>query len=96
MPQLDYPVLGGVLLAVGCWELTGEPDESQRDAAVRLVALGQRFGYHRTLPTLAWTNVHAVVDAVAPDVLDTLVEEYAGQQAVDLRRVALAATATLG
>jgi len=96
MPQLDYPVLGGVLLAVGCWELTGEPDETQRHAAVRLVALGQRFGYHRTLPTLAWTNVHAVVDAVVPDVLDKLVGEYAGQQAVDLRGEALDAVAALG
>ena len=96
MPQLDYPVLGGVLLSVGCWELTGEPDETQRHAAVRLVALGQRFGYHRTLPTLAWTNVHTVVDAVVPDVLDKLVEEYAGQQAVDLRGEALDAVAALG
>ena len=85
MPLLDYPVLGGVLLAVGCWELAGDLDENRRDAAVRLVALGQRFGYHRTLPTMAWTNVHAVADAVVPGALDKLVEEYAGQPAADLR-----------
>ena len=96
MPQLDFPVLGGVLLALGCWVLTGEPDATQRDAAVRLVALGQRFGYHRTLPTLAWTNVHSVVDAVVPGVLDGLVEEYAGQQAAGLRDEAQDAVAALG
>ena len=97
MPQLDYPVAGGVLLAVGCWELTRR---ARRDPAPTppsaCVALGQRFGYHRTLPTLAWTNVRAVVDAVVPGVLDRLVEEYAGQQAVDLRGEALDAVAALG
>ena len=88
-------MLGGVLLAVGCWELTGDLDETSRDAAVRLVALGQRFGYHRTLPTMAWANVHAVVDAVVPGALDTLVEEYAGQPAADLRGEATAAVERL-
>ena len=80
----DLPVVGGVMLAYGCW-LIGEPlDEEMTDAAVRLVALGERFGYHRTLPTMTWANVREVVDGLAPDRLTSRVEEYAEQRAADL------------
>ena len=63
------------------------------DAAVQLVALGQRFGYHRTLPTMAWANVSGVVERLAPGRLAPLVEQYADVPAVDLLDEARAAVA---
>ena len=64
--------------AYACWGL------ENREAALRMVALGYRFGYHRELPTLAWTNVTGLVDSVAPGRLAALVVEYADVPVVDL------------
>jgi predicted ATPase/DNA-binding SARP family transcriptional activator len=81
---VDYPILGGLLLAEGCWVLTGDPSDESSEAALRMVALGYRFGYHRELPTLAWTNVTGLVDPVAPGRLPALVEQFADVPVVDL------------
>jgi hypothetical protein len=81
---VDYPILGGVLLAVGCWALAGEHSEETSEAALRMVALGYRFGYHRELPSLAWSNVTSLVDGLAPGRLAPLVEQYAVVPTVDL------------
>ncbi len=81
---VDYPILGGLLLAEGCWVLTGDPSDESSEAALRMVALGYRFGYHRELPTLAWTNVTGLVDTVAPGRLPALVEQFADVPVVDL------------
>jgi predicted ATPase/DNA-binding SARP family transcriptional activator len=81
---VDYPILGGVLLAEGCWALAGDHSEETSEAALRMVALGYRFGYHRELPSLAWSNVTALVDGMAPGRLAPLVEQYADVPAVDL------------
>ncbi len=83
-PQLDIPVLGGVMLAEGCWLLGGDPTPEVADAAVRMVALGHRFGYHRALPTLAWANVRRVVEDLAPGRLAPVVDRYADIASVDL------------
>lgn len=84
----DFPVLGGVLLGYGCWVLAGsvarEESPTARMAAVRLVALGHRFGYHRSLPSMAWDNVRGLVERTAPVVLTPMLEEYAGRPAPDL------------
>jgi predicted ATPase/DNA-binding SARP family transcriptional activator len=81
---VDYPVLGGVLLAEGCWVLAGAPSPEAVDAALRMVALGYRFGYHRELPSLAWSNVTGLVDGFAPGRLAPLVDRFSDVASVDL------------
>src|SRR5205085_581390 len=83
-PSIDYPILGGVMLGHGCWVLTGDPSPEETDAALRMVALGYRFGYHRELPSLAWSNVVGLVEPLAPGRLQPLVEHYADVLPVDL------------
>ena len=62
---------------------------------MQLVALGQRFGYHRTLPTMAWANVSGVVEGLAPGRLAPFAEQFAGVPAVDLLDEARAAIGVL-
>ncbi len=87
--HVDYPVIGGALVGIGVWRLTDPAgDPAGRDAALRMIALGDRFGYHRALPSMTWPNITRIVhgvDATAPDRLDALVEEYGGRPAVELR-----------
>jgi hypothetical protein len=83
-PSIDYPILGGVLLGMGCWVLAGEPTAEETDPALRMVALGHRFGYHRELPSLAWSNVVGLVEPLAPGRLLPLVEHYADVPPVEL------------
>ena len=57
-----------------------------------MTALGQRFGYHRTLPTMAWANVLRVLEAADPSYpakVEALVASYASRPAVELREEAL-------
>ena len=77
-PHVDFPVCGGGLLALGAWDLTGGVGDAE--TSLRMIALGQRFGYHRTLPTMAWANVLQVlasVDPAYPARVEALVAEYA-------------------
>jgi predicted ATPase len=81
-PHLDYPVCGLGLFALGSWGLL-------RDAlppadAVRLLVLADRFGYNRTIPTMAWERaVEACADR-APDLLAPLRAEYGDRRGQDL------------
>ena len=73
------------MLAEGCWLLGGDPTPEVADAAVRMVALGHRFGYHRALPTLAWANVRRVGRATSPPGgSPRSSRRYAGIASVDL------------
>ncbi|MBV9831854.1 MAG: hypothetical protein JOZ82_09675 [Marmoricola sp.] len=94
--SIDYPVVGGVLLAEGTWVLTGDPAPEEADAALRMVALGHRFGYHREMPTMAWANVVGVVGAHAPGDLEPLVDRYGAVPSVDLLDEARDAVKALG
>ena len=79
----DIPVVGGVLCAVGQWRLvagTRAPAD-----AVRLLVIGERFGYYRGIPSMSvgtgrplWQN------ASRPRVLARVEDEYAGRRAADL------------
>jgi hypothetical protein len=62
------------------------------ETSLRMIALGERFGYHRTLPTMAWSNVLQVVESVDPSYVarvSALGEAYAARLAVELRDEAL-------
>jgi len=89
-PHVDFPVCGGGLLALGTWDLTGGVGVAE--TSLRMTALGQRFGYHRTLPTMAWANVLQVLASVDPAYqarVEALVAVYAARSAVELRGEAL-------
>lgn len=88
--RLDYPVAGCVLLAVGAWDLVDGEDRVSRRTAVRMIALAERFGYQRMLPTMGWANVVAMAENLAPGLLAESLEEYAGRPPAGLREDALA------
>ena len=74
--------MGGVLCAVGQWRLvarTGDPAD-----AVRLLVIGERFGYYRGIPSMSWDRATALAERVAPGVLAQVEDEYAGRRAADL------------
>ena len=88
-PHVDFPVCGGGLLALGTWDLAGGVGDAEPRCGR---ALGQRFGYHRTLPTMAWANVLQVlasVDPAHPARVEALVASYTSRPAVELRGEAL-------
>jgi tetratricopeptide (TPR) repeat protein len=72
--RIDYPVTGCVLLALGAWDLTGEPADPE--PAIRALALAQRFAYQRILPTMGWANVERLAESHAPGLLPSLVTSY--------------------
>ena len=72
--RLDYPVLGGALLALGAWDLAGDPDDPE--PAVRAFALAKRFAYQRVLPTMRWSNVERIAEKHAPGLLARLDSVY--------------------
>lgn len=87
---LDVPVVGGVMVALGQW-LISDPDQAQPPTdAVRLLALGERFGYYRGIPSLSWGRARALAETRAPGVLDQVQDEYAGRHLEDLSEEAAA------
>jgi hypothetical protein len=52
--------------------------------------LGERFGYYRGIPSLAWARAQALAESRAPGVLDRMQAEYAGQRTADLPEEAVA------
>ncbi len=81
---LDVPVIGGVMVALGQW-LISDPDCFEPDTdAVRLLALGERFGYYRGIPSLSWDRARALAETRAPRALDQVQGEYAGRPVADL------------
>ena len=63
-PQLDYPVAGLALLALGTWCLLR--DAGAAEDAVGLLVLAERFAYNRMIPTMAWERIAPLAEARAP------------------------------
>ena len=72
----DLPLSGVPLVAVGAWALR-HGDPAAYDEALRLMAIGHRWTYNRSLPSLAWEPLAAMADEVRPGRLDELQAEYA-------------------
>ncbi|BCJ73637.1 SARP family transcriptional regulator [Catellatospora sp. IY07-71] len=81
-PYLDYPVCGLVLFALGAWGLVRDALPVQD--TVRLIALADRFAYHRSTPTLAWARIAAHAEQRAPGMLAALAAEYGDRRGPDL------------
>jgi predicted ATPase len=71
---IDYPVTGLMLYALAAWGLAGEAIPASE--AVRLAVLAERFGYNRSLPTMAWRHVEVPAERAAPGLLAETAAEY--------------------
>lgn len=79
----DLPLSGVLLVAVGAWGLR-HGDPANLDEALRLMAIGHRWTYNRSLPSLAWEPLVALADEALPGRLDELVAECAERSGPDL------------
>jgi predicted ATPase/DNA-binding SARP family transcriptional activator len=80
--QLDYPVAGMVLFGLGAWGLLRHA--TSVDDAVRLLVLADRFGYNRTIPTMAWDRIAPHAEEAAPGRIGALRAEYRDRRPADL------------
>jgi len=73
-PHLDCPVAGLALFGLGAWGLLR--DAAPPEDAVALLVLADRFGYNRTIPTMAWERIEPHAHARAPGRIDALRAGY--------------------
>jgi hypothetical protein len=96
-PQLDYPAAGQLLFALGAWALLRRPvsdgpvrdgpgpDEPvQAEAALRLLALANRFGYNLTMPTMMWEHIVPAAEEAAPGRIGEFLAQYRDSQPAGL------------
>jgi hypothetical protein len=80
--DLDYPVAGLLLFALGTWgllRLAAPPDD-----AIRLLVLADRFAYNHATPVLFWDRIAAPAEASAPGRIAEFQASYAGRRPADL------------
>ncbi|WP_202388102.1 BTAD domain-containing putative transcriptional regulator [Nocardioides flavescens] len=80
--QVDFPITGTVLFAVGSWAL--HHDALPAHDAVAAVLLAERFSYARYTLSLALEPVLELAERRAPDTVAALREEYAERRGPDL------------
>ena len=98
LPYLDLPLNGVPVVAVGAW-LTRFGTETEQEDGIRLLAIGDRWAYNRSLPALAWAPLQALAERARPGRLAALREEYADRPGYDLvpeTRVLLAGVTSSG
>lgn len=81
--QLDYPVAGMVLFAMGAWGLL--QDALPADDAVRLLAYADRFAYNRWVPTMAWEWIAPYAEKKSAGRLAALKGEFGERRGPELR-----------
>ncbi|KQZ66292.1 ATP-binding protein [Nocardioides sp. Root151] len=79
----DLPLNGMLVVSLGAW-LLRHGDQAAREVGVRLLAVGQRWAYNRTLPSLRWELLAALAERMTPGRLDVHLAEYAGRPSVEL------------
>jgi predicted ATPase/DNA-binding SARP family transcriptional activator len=80
--DLDYPVAGLVLFALGTWGLLR--GAAPAGDAIRLLVLAERFGYNRSVPTMMWERIAPRAEESAPGRIAELRAEYSGRALADL------------
>jgi hypothetical protein len=80
--DLDYPVAGLVLFALGTWSLLRRAGPA--DAAIRLLVLADRFAYNRAVPTMFWERIAPAAEEASPGRIAQFRAEYAPRRPADL------------
>ena len=91
-PQLDFPAAGQLLFALGDWALVREPvldgpasdKQVTAEVALRLLALADRFGYNRTMPTMMWERIVPAAEEAAPGRIGEFLAQYRDSQPAGL------------
>jgi len=91
--DLDYPVVGQLLFALGAWCLLRRA--AGGDDATRLLVLAERFGYNRSVPTLMWERIAPAAEESAPGRIAGFRAQYAGRRPADLLKEACRAVEQL-
>jgi predicted ATPase/DNA-binding SARP family transcriptional activator len=80
--DLDYPVVGMLLFALGAWGLLRRA--AATDDAVELLVLAERFAYNRSIPTMMWERIAPAAEEAAPGRIAESVARYAEDRPADL------------
>jgi len=80
--DLDYPVTGLTLFALGAWGLLHRA--APADDAIRLLVLADRFAYNRSVPTMLWERIAQRAEQSAPGRIAEIRAEYADRRPADL------------
>jgi predicted ATPase len=80
--DLDYPVVGLLLFALGTWGLLRLA--APVDDAIELLVLAERFGYNRTMPTMMWERIAPAAEHAAAGRIAEFQARYADRRAADL------------
>ncbi len=80
--DLDYPVAGMLLFALGTWGLLR--GAAPADDAIRLLVLADRFAYNRSVPTMMWERIRPHAEESSPGRIAEYRAEYADRRPPDL------------
>lgn len=80
--DLDYPVTGMVLFALGTWGLLR--GAAPADDSIRLLVLADRFAYNRSVPTMMWERITPDAEESSPGRLAEFRAEYADRRSAGL------------
>ncbi|WP_370964407.1 BTAD domain-containing putative transcriptional regulator [Amycolatopsis sp. cg9] len=93
-PAMSVPVCGALLLALALTDLDRAETAGERSAAVRLIALAERFRYVRGFhPTMSSARIRAVAERADEPAYADARSAYAGLGREELRAAAIAAVA---
>ncbi len=87
-PQFDYPAAGHVLFGLGAWAVLRRPVSDEPvsnecvppEVALRLLALADRFGYNRSMPTMMWDRIVPAAEESAPGQIAEFQAQYRDRQ----------------
>jgi predicted ATPase/DNA-binding SARP family transcriptional activator len=80
--ELDYPVAGLILFALGAWGLLRGAAPAYD--AIRLLVLADRFAYNRAIPTMMWDRIAPRAEEAAPGRIAEFQARYAGDRPASL------------
>jgi len=80
--DLDYPVTGMVLFALGTWGLLH--GAAPADDAIRSLVLADRFAYNRSVPTMMWERITPHAEGSSPGRIAAFRAEYANRRPAEL------------
>jgi tetratricopeptide (TPR) repeat protein len=80
--ELDLPVAGMLLFALGAWSLLHAAAPPGED--LHLLALAERFAYNRSVPSMAWERILPAAEQAAPGLLEEYRARYAGARPASL------------